>query len=120
MHQTIIRHTTYRKATSISTDGFHTNSFILFSRDNKMTIKFATILRPRDSEMSYLQGLEGIVVYSNSIVAGGLLVQSYITRFTPLTSFTMRFVTLWSTSQGICALSAVMKSLVITARSAMA
>jgi len=32
-----------------------------------MTINFATILRPRDSEMPYLQGLEGIVVYSISI-----------------------------------------------------
>ena len=49
--------------------GFHTYPFILFSRDNKMTINFATILRPRVSEMPYLQGLEGIVVYSNSIVS---------------------------------------------------
>ena len=46
--------------------GFHTFSFILFSRDNKMTINFATILRPRVSEMPYLQGIEGIVVYSIS------------------------------------------------------
>ena len=58
--------------------------------------------------------------YSNSIVAGGLLVQSYITRLTPLTSLTIRLVTLCSTSHGRLALSAVMKSLVMTARSAMA
>ena len=30
--------------------------------------------------------------YSNSIVAGGLPVQSYITRFTPFTSLTIRLV----------------------------
>ena len=65
-----------QKATSISTSGFHTNTFILFSRDNKVTINFATILRPRVSEMPYFQGLEGIVVYSNSIVPVGFGVKS--------------------------------------------
>ena len=58
--------------------------------------------------------------YSNSIVAGGFPVQSYMTLFTPFTSFTILLVTLASTSQGICAASAVMKSTVFTARSAMA
>lgn len=58
--------------------------------------------------------------YSNSIVAGGLPVQSYMTRFTPFTSLTMRVVVFWRTSHGSCAHSAVMKSLVMTARRAMA
>jgi hypothetical protein len=31
--------------------------------------------------------------HSHSIVPGGLLVMSYVTRFTPRTSFTMRFAT---------------------------
>lgn len=58
--------------------------------------------------------------HSNSIVAGGFPVQSYITRLTPLTSFTILVVTLPSTSHGSSALSAVMKSLVVTALSAIA
>ena len=58
--------------------------------------------------------------YSNSIVAGGFPVQSYITRFTPFTSFTILVVTFPSTSHGSSADSAVMKSLVVTARSAIA
>ena len=60
------------------------------------------------------------VYYSNSIVPGGLLVRSYMTRFTPFTSFTIRFMTFCSTSHGISAASAVMKSLVSTARRATA
>lgn len=36
--------------------------------------------------------------YSNSIVPGGLLVRSYITLFTPLTSLIILFITLNSTS----------------------
>ena len=60
------------------------------------------------------------VRYSNSIVAGGLPVQSYITRLTPLTSFTILLVALLSTSHGSCAASAVMKSDVSTALRAIA
>ena len=58
--------------------------------------------------------------YSNSIVPGGLLVKSYITLLTPFTSLIIRLITLWSTSNGISADSAVMKSTVLTARSATA
>ena len=47
-------------------------------------------------------------------------VQSYITLFTCFTSFTILLVVLPMTSHGISALSAVMKSVVVTARSAMA
>ena len=58
--------------------------------------------------------------HSNSIVPGGLLVRSYITRFTPFTSFIIRVITFCNTSNGISEQSAVMKSLVLTARSAIA
>ena len=60
------------------------------------------------------------VIYSHSIVAGGFPVQSYSTRFTCWTSFTIRLETLPITSQGSSAASAVIKSMVFTARSAMA
>ena len=54
--------------------------------------------------------------YSSSIVAGGFPVRSYMTLLTPLTSFTMRLVTLLKSSHGSSADSAVMKSVVVTAR----
>ncbi len=57
------------------------------------------------------------VYYSSSTVPGGLLVRSYITLFTPLTSFMIRLMTRWRTSKGISVASAVMKSMVSTARS---
>lgn len=60
------------------------------------------------------------VRYSNSIVPGGLLVKSYITRFTPLTSLIILPIILCSTPNGISAASAVIKSTVFTARSATA
>lgn len=60
------------------------------------------------------------ITYSSSIVPGGLLVISYSTRLTPLTSLTILFITLPSTSQGSSAASAVMKSDVVTARKATA
>jgi hypothetical protein len=43
-------------------------------------------------------GQKGNFAYSHSIVAGGLLLMSYTTRFTPGTSFTMRLEILASTS----------------------
>lgn len=58
--------------------------------------------------------------YSNSIVPGGLLVRSYITLLTPFTSLIILFMTPCNTAQGISALSAVIKSIVFTARSATA
>ncbi len=61
-----------------------------------------------------------LVHYSSSIVPGGFPVQSYTTRFTWSTSFTMRVVTRSRSSHGRCAASAVMKSLVFTARRAIA
>lgn len=57
-------------------------------------------------------------LYSHSIVAGGLLVTSYTTLLTPRTSFTMRVEALSSSSYGSRAQSAVIKSVVVTARSA--
>lgn len=58
--------------------------------------------------------------YSNSIVAGGFPVTSYRTLLTPFTSLTILLDTLPRTSHGSSAASAVMKSTVFTARSAMA
>lgn len=60
------------------------------------------------------------VRYSNSIVAGGFPVQSYNTRFTCLTSFTILLVVFPMTSHGMSALSAVIKSVVVTALKATA
>ncbi len=57
--------------------------------------------------------------YSHSMVAGGLEVRSYTTRFTPRTSLTMRLETRASRSCGSGAQSAVMKSWLLTARSTM-
>ena len=64
-------------------------------------------------------GLRRFDAHSHSIVAGGLLVMSYTTRLTPFTSLTMRLEAAARTSSGIRAQSAVMKSVVDTARRAM-
>ena len=56
--------------------------------------------------------------YSHSIVAGGLLEMSYATRLMPRTSLMMRLDTFASSSCGSGAQSAVMKSVVWTARRA--
>ena len=52
------------------------------------------------------------------MVAGGLLDTSYATRLMPRTSLMMRPETFFSSAYGSSAQSAVMKSLVCTARSA--
>src|SRR5690606_37955488 len=57
-------------------------------------------------------------VYSHSIVAGGLLETSYVTRDTCSISLMIRFDTFSSSSYGRCAQRAVIKSMVSTARSA--
>jgi len=56
--------------------------------------------------------------YSHSIVAGGFDEMSYTTRFTPGASLMIRLEIRASTSNGIRAQSAVMKSWVSTARTA--
>src|SRR5688500_12892050 len=56
--------------------------------------------------------------HSHSIVAGGFDEMSYTTRFTAAISLTMRADARASTSYGKRAQSAVMKSSVVTARSA--
>ena len=58
--------------------------------------------------------------HSHSMVAGGLEVMSYTTRFTPETTFTMRLEMRASTSKGMRAQSAVIASSLVTARIAMA
>lgn len=56
--------------------------------------------------------------YSHSIVAGGLLLTSYVTRLMPRTSLIMRPEVRFSSEYGSSAQSAVMKSVVCTARMA--
>lgn len=56
--------------------------------------------------------------HSHSIVAGGLLDTSYVTREMPSISLMMRPETVSSSSYGRCAQRAVMKSMVSTARRA--
>src|SRR5437588_1410974 len=56
--------------------------------------------------------------YSHSIVPGGFEVMSYTTRFTPFTSFTMRFEMRFNTSWGSATQSAVIPSSELTARMA--
>lgn len=85
---------------------FNASLFILLSQVFKFYIS------------SFVSGLH--TFYSNSIVPGGFPVQSYSTRFTCATSFTIRLVTFCSTLHGISAASAVMKSTVFTARKATA
>ena len=60
------------------------------------------------------------VYYSNSIVAGGLQVQSYSTLLTPSTSLTILFDINSRTSYGILPVFADIKSVVITALKAIA
>ena len=82
---------------------------------------FALHWNIQTARKSFIYGLfRNLVRYSNSIVAGGFPVQSYNTRFTFFTSFTIRLVVFPMISQGISANSAVMKSVVVTARRATA
>src|SRR5699024_11617090 len=60
-------------------------------------------------------GFSDFFTYSNSIVAGGFPVQSYSTLLICFTSLTILLVVLPITSHGISALSAVIKSVVVTA-----
>ena len=70
------------------------------------------------SKTQCFQGFAGFVSYSHSIVAGGLPVISYTTRFTPCTSLVMRVDIRLSRVWGRRAYSQVIKSLVRTARMA--
>lgn len=58
------------------------------------------------------------LIYSHSILAGGLVVTSSTTRFTCGTSLTILAEIVRTTSYGMRAQSAVMKSSVVTARMA--
>ncbi len=59
-----------------------------------------------------------LCAYSHSILAGGLVVTSSTTRFTCGTSLTIRLEMTRTTSYGMRAQSAVIKSSVVTARMA--
>lgn len=113
-------HSPYRNSVACPEECKHS----LSNRYYSCTAHFSTKIVPTDIKKArkrpFYRLLRAFENYSNSIVPGGLLVQSYTTRFTPFTSFTILFVTFPRTSQGSCAASAVMKSLVVTALSATA
>lgn len=113
-------HSPYRNSVACPEECKHS----LSNRYYSCTAHFSTKIVPTDIKKArkrpFYRLLRAFENYSNSIVAGGFPVQSYSTRLTPLTSFTIRLATLPNTSHGIWAASAVMKSTVFTARSAMA
>ena len=110
----------YMNRNLLSVECKHSKPTISYS----CTAHFSTIIVPKGKKQArkcpFYRLLRAFENYSISIVAGGLPVQSYITLFTPLTSFTILLVTFPNTSHGIWAASAVMKSEVLTARSAIA
>ncbi len=115
-----ITDSTYGKGAS----GYIVKAFRYYSENTPSQKRIRAILEPdaikQRRKCPFYKHFRRSVRYSNSIVAGGFPVQSYSTRFTCGTSFTMRFATLLSTGHGISAASAVMKSTVLTARSATA
>ena len=110
----------FRKVMSNLDKWNHSKICFLISFGTKKCIKSVSRRHKESLKPLILLGFRLLWYYSNSIVAGGLLVQSYSTLFTPLTSLTILFATVLKTSHGIWAQSAVMKSAVHTARSATA
>lgn len=110
----------YMNRNLLSVECKHSKPTISYS----CTAHFSTILVPKPKNQArkcpFYRLLRAFENYSNSIVPGGLLVTSYITLLTWLTSLIIRLVTFCSTSQGISAASAVIKSIVFTARRAIA
>lgn len=90
--------------------------------------KSARKCQPQNARSPQLSGLQVFLLaatdqrrtphHSHSIVAGGLLDTSYVTREIPSISLMMRPETVSSSSYGRCAQRAVMKSMVSTARRA--
>ena len=78
---------------------------------------FREMLEQIELDLHVYAGFRTFNIYSSSIVPGGLLVRSYSTRFTPLTSLMIRVMHVCSTLQGISHASAVIKSVVRTALS---
>jgi hypothetical protein len=62
----------------------------LSPRDRLATIAYYRRNRIPDCPLLYPKLLHSTPVHSHSIVPGGLLVTSYVTRLIPLTSFTIR------------------------------
>lgn len=81
-------------------------------------LKVALLLALRNKRLRFFCLWAALGVYSHSIVAGGLLVISYTTLLMCFTSLTIRVETFSRISYGILAQSAVIKSVVVTARSA--
>lgn len=113
-------HSPYRNSVACPEECKHS----LSNRYYSCTAHFSTKIVPTDIKKArkrpFYRLLRAFENYSNSIVPGGLLVRSYITRLTPLTSLMIRFITFCSTSKGISEHSAVIKSVVLTALNATA
>lgn len=117
------RHCRLRKSAmpfQICSNNFTCKPFEAHNRYVFSLLSFAIKLGILERKAQCLCEFLVLTFYSSSIVAGGLPVQSYITRLMWGTSFTMRLVTLKISSQGRAAGSAVIKSVVVTARSAIA
>lgn len=110
----------YMNRNLLSVECKHSKPTISYS----CTAHFSTIIVPKGKKQArkcpFYRLLRAFENYSNSIVPGGLEVMSYMTLFTPRTSLIIRLITVLKTSNGILAASAVMKSIVLTARKAIA
>lgn len=113
-------HSPYMNKNLLSVECKHSKPSTFYSCTAHFSTKIVPEGKMKARKCPFHRLLRAFQNYSNSIVAGGFPVQSYSTLLTPFTSFTILLVTFPSTSQGICAASAVMKSEVFTARSAMA
>ena len=110
----------YMNRNLLSVECKHSKPSIFYS----CTAHFSTKIVPQGKKQArkcpFHQALRAFENYSNSIVPGGLLVKSYITLLTPLTSLIILVITFCRTSKGISEQSAVIKSVVLTALNAIA
>ena len=110
----------YMNRNLLSMECKHSKPSIFYS----CTAHFSTIIVPNSKKQArkcpFYRLLRAFENYSSSIVPGGLEVRSYMTRLTPFTSLIILLITVCSTENGISAASAVIKSMVFTARNATA
>ena len=101
----------YGNVTTIDHNAFSFQSFVAFFNKDRSAMNDGVEIR-METVITGVYG-DGSDVYKRQV-------QSYITRLMCFTSFTILLVVFPMTSHGISALSAVMKSVVVTARRAMA
>ena len=110
----------YMNRNLLSMECKHSKPTISYSCTAHFSTKIVPTSKKRARKCPFYRLLRAFENHSNSIVPGGLLVKSYMTRLTPRTSLIILLITLFSTSYGISAASAVIKSMVLTARNATA